>query len=175
MPCLSMAWGYPLVARGPLDRDHLHALRALIERYQPESFSEHLAWSSHGGAFLNDLLPLPYTSATLNSVCTHIDQVQTLLGRRMLLENPATYVEFAESSYSETDFINAILQRTGCGLLLDINNVYVSCVNHGRDAASYLRALPPDAIGEIHLAGFSREQDSLGAPLLIDSHGSAVD
>jgi uncharacterized protein (UPF0276 family) len=125
--------------------------------------------------FLNDLLPVPYDRRTLQRVCEHIDRVQARLRRRMLLENPATYVEFATSTMSETQFLGEVLYRTGCGLLLDVNNVHVSCVNHGRDARRDIDALPLDAVGEIHLAGFAREQDAAGAPLLIDSHGSQVD
>lgn len=158
----------------PPDEAHLDRLAALLGRYQPESFSEHLAWSSHGGRYFNDLLPLPYDAATLARVGEHIDRVQERLGRRLLLENPSTYVEFAASTMSETEFISELVRRTGCGLLLDVNNAYVSCTNHGRDASAYLRELPLAAVGEIHLAGFARELDSLGAPLLIDSHGAPV-
>ena len=161
-------------ADAPLDCGHLDALAALLDRYQPQSFSEHLAWSTHGDAFLNDLLPLPYTAATLQRVCEHIDQVQSHLKRRMLLENPATYVEFTESTMDEAEFINEIVRRTGCGLLLDVNNVYVCSVNHQRDAQAYIRSLPLAQVGEIHLAGFARQQDGNGDPLLIDSHGSPV-
>ena len=161
-------------ATGELDLRHLQRLKQLIDRYQPTWFSEHLAWSSHFDTFLNDLLPLPYTEASLQTVCDHIDQVQNTLQRTMLLENPATYVEFSNSSMSETDFINQILQRTGCGLLLDVNNVYVSCTNHHRDPYAYLAELKHEHVGEIHLAGYAEEHDSLGAPLLIDSHGAPV-
>jgi uncharacterized protein (UPF0276 family) len=174
---------YPLSIHGvglsiggetPLDVAHLDKLAVLIERYAPQSFSEHLAWSSHGEVFLNDLLPVPYDLRTLQRVCDHIDQVQTHLKRRMLLENPATYVEFAASTMAETDFIGEVLRRTGCGLLLDVNNVYVSSINHNRDPYSTIRALPLSAVGEIHLAGFTRELDGNGDPLLIDSHGAPV-
>ncbi|MCJ7555814.1 MAG: DUF692 domain-containing protein [Gammaproteobacteria bacterium] len=174
---------YPLSIHGvglsiggdtPLDARHLARLACLLNRYQPESFSEHLAWASHGEVFLNDLLPLPYIEQKLERVCMHIDQVQTHLKRTMLLENPATYVEFADSTMDETVFISEVIHRSGCGLLLDINNIYVSCVNHNRDPYAYIRALPLEAVGEIHLAGFAREQDANGDLLLIDSHGSAV-
>ena len=174
---------YPLSVHGvalsigadaPLDLEHLKALKQLLNRYQPLSFSEHLAWSTHGDIFLNDLLPLPYTQSTLQRVCAHIDQVQTHLQRRMLLENPSTYVEFSDSEMDEADFITEVVRRTGCGLLLDVNNIHVSCVNHGHDPRAYLRALPLDQVGEIHLAGFAEQADSLGAPLLIDSHGAPV-
>lgn len=166
--------GLSIGSESALDGTHLDRLAALLARYQPQSFSEHLAWSSHGGAFLDDLLPLPYDRATLARVCDHIDQVQTRLGRRMLLENPATYVEFARSTMTEADFITEVVRRTGCGLLLDVNNAYVSAINHGRDAAAYVDALPLHAVGEIHLAGFAVDRDALGAPLLIDSHGAPV-
>ena len=142
----------------------------MLDRYQPALFSEHLAWSSHGGVFWNDLLPVPYDQATLNRVRAPLDQVQDTLGRRILLENPATYVEFAGSTLGEAEFMSAILARTGCGLLLDVNNAYVFCTNHGRDVLAYLAMLPLDQVGEIHLAGFHREIDSAGDPLLIDDH-----
>lgn len=157
-----------------LNQQHLQALRKLLDRYAPQSFSEHLAWSSHNDVFINDLLPLPYTQHTLQRVCDHIDQTQNFLQRSMLLENPSTYVEFATSTMSETDFISAVIQRTGCGLLLDVNNVYVSCVNHGLDPHTYIRALPHHAIGEIHLAGHTETSDDLGAALLIDSHATPI-
>ena len=161
-------------ADAALDIDHLNALKLLLDRYQPQSFSEHLAWSTHGDAFLNDLLPLPYTGATLQRVCEHIDQVQSHLKRRMLLENPATYVEFAQSSMDEPGFITEVVRRTGCGLLLDVNNVYVSSVNHQRDPQATIRALPLQHVGEIHLAGFKEQVDGAGDRLLIDSHGTPV-
>lgn len=157
----------------PLDGDHLNRLRSLCDRYQPESFSEHLAWASHGGAYFNDLLPLPYTAQTLDTVCDHVDQVQHVLGRRMLLENPATYVLFAESDIAETEFLAQVVKRTGCGLLLDVNNVFVSATNHGFDARAYLADFPLDHVGEIHLAGHETEELPSG-PLLIDSHGREV-
>lgn len=159
---------------GPLDREHLARLRRLIDRFAPASFSEHLAWSSHGPAYFNDLLPLAYDTPTLLRVCAHIDETQAFLRRRMLLENPSTYVAFAHSTYDEVDFITEIARRTGCGLLLDVNNVAVSAANHGRDPFAYLDAFPVAAVGEIHLAGYAVESDSLGAPLLIDAHGSPV-
>ncbi len=157
----------------PLDRDHLARLRRLCERYEPESFSEHLAWSSHGGTFLDDLLPLPYTEATLAAVARHVDEAQSFLGRRLLLENPATYVRFAQSTIPETAFLAELAKRSGCGLLLDINNVYVSARNHGFDAATYLAEFPLCRVEEIHLAGHFATQDEDGA-MLIDAHGSPV-
>jgi uncharacterized protein (UPF0276 family) len=167
--------GLSIGADQPLDEAHLDRLAGLIERYQPASFSEHLAWSTHGETFLNDLLPLAYDEASLARVCRHIDRVQTRLKRPMLLENPATYVEFESSSLDEAEFIAEVIQRTGCGLLLDLNNAYVSCINHNRDVRAYLAALPLHAAGEIHLAGFAEDSDAAGARLLIDHHGSPVD
>ncbi len=166
--------GLSIGGESPLDEAHLDRLAALLQRYEPQSFSEHLAWSSHGDVFLNDLLPVPYHRETLTRVCDHIDRVQEKLKRRMLLENPATYVEFAASTMAETDFITEVIQHTGCGLLLDVNNVHVSCVNHGRDPYAYIDAVPLAATGEIHLAGFARDTDEAGDELLIDSHGSPV-
>jgi len=167
--------GLSIGAEGPLDEAHLDRLAALIKRYQPVSFSEHLAWSSHGEVFLNDLLPVPYDRATLDRVCEHVDRVQARLQRQMLLENPSTYLEFDASTMDEAAFLTEVIRRTGCGLLLDLNNVHVSCVNHGRDALAFIDNLPLDTVGEIHLAGFAIDRDAAGAPLLIDSHGSPVD
>jgi uncharacterized protein (UPF0276 family) len=174
---------YPLSLHGvglsigsprPLDADHLTRLAALVERYEPGLFSEHLAWSSHDEGFLNDLLPLPYTEETLATVCEHVDQTQAALGRRMLLENPSTYVLFAESTIAETDFLAEIARRTGCGLLLDVNNVIVSATNHGFDPLAYLDAFPLAQVGEIHLAGYAESEDDAGRLLLIDAHNSPV-
>ena len=167
--------GLSIGGEGPLDREHLARLATLIERYQPQSFSEHLAWSSHGPVFLNDLLPLAYDASTLERVCEHVDQVQSTLKRPMLLENPSTYLQFQRSTLDETDFISEIVRRTGCGLLLDVNNVYVSCINHQRDPLAYIDALPLHTVGEIHLAGFAEDTDSLGDRLLIDDHGAPID
>ncbi|OJT28477.1 DUF692 domain-containing protein [Pseudomonas sp. FSL L8-0168] len=167
--------GLSIGGEGPLDREHLARLATLIERYQPQSFSEHLAWSNHGPVFLNDLLPLAYDASTLERVCEHVDQVQSMLKRPMLLENPSTYLQFQRSTLDETDFISEIVRRTGCGLLLDVNNVYVSCINHQRDPLAYIDALPLHAVGEIHLAGFAEDTDSLGDRLLIDDHGAPID
>jgi uncharacterized protein len=123
--------GLSLGGEDPLDRSHLDRLKRLLERFEPAWFSEHLAWSSHGGRWFNDLLPLPYTAGTLARVCRHIDQAQSHLGRRLLLENPSTYVQFDASTMDETAFLCEVVRRTGCGLLLDVNNAYVSAVNHG--------------------------------------------
>ena len=165
--------GLSIGGNAGLDAAHLDRVRRLCDRYEPESFSEHLAWSSHGAEYLNDLLPLPYTEETLALVCTHVDQVQSTLGRRMLLENPATYLRFAQSTIPETEFLAEIARRTGCGLLLDVNNVFVSCTNHGSDPRQWLAAFPLHLAGEIHLGGHDAE-DLPSGPLLIDSHGAPV-
>jgi uncharacterized protein len=157
-----------------LDVTHLTRFRDLVARYEPMLVSEHLAWSSHGGTFFNDLLPLPYTKDTLDKVCEHIDQVQEAIRRPLLLENPSTYVAFASSTMSETDFIRAVSQRTGCGLLLDVNNVFVSAINHGFSASAYLAGFPLERVGEIHLAGHSEQRDDENELLLIDSHDRAI-
>ena len=175
---------YPLSLHGvglsigsdqPLDRDHLQRLKKLIERYQPGLFSEHLAWSTHDTAFFNDLLPVPYTHETLARVTDHIDEVQETIGRQMLLENPSTYLAFSESIYSEIDFIAEIARRTGCGLLLDVNNVYVASTNQQWDPVRYIDEYPISKVQEIHLAGYTREADDKGRPLLIDTHDRPVD
>lgn len=166
--------GLSIGAAGPLDRHHLARLRELIDRYQPGLFSEHLAWSTHGRSFLADLLPVPYTVETLGCVVRHIDQVQESLGRQMLLENPATYVAFATSTYAEGDFIAEVVRRTGCALLLDLNNVHVACTNQQWDARRYLDTYPLAHVREIHLAGHSCIEDDAGQPLLIDSHDGPI-
>jgi uncharacterized protein len=166
--------GLSIGSPGPLDQAHLERLAAVARRFEPALVSEHLAWSTHEGAFLNDLLPLPYTNETLARVCEHVDEAQNALRRPILLENPSTYVVFAESDWAETDFLSEVARRAGCGLLLDINNVYVSAVNHGFGADRYLADFPLSAVGEIHLAGFAEDADDAGLPLLIDAHDSPV-
>lgn len=166
--------GLSIGGDGALDIDHLTHLRKLCDAINPASFSEHLAWSTHDGSFLNDLLPLPYTAATLARVCDHIDQVQMTLGRKMLLENPSTYLAFAQTTMDEVDFLSEIVARTGCGLLLDVNNVYISAVNQQTDPMAYLRAFPMQAVGEIHLGGHEEDIADYGDRLLIDSHGRDV-
>jgi uncharacterized protein (UPF0276 family) len=166
--------GLSIGGEAPLDGAHLQRLKQLLERYQAEAFSEHLAWSSHGGHFYNDLLPVAYTHQSLQRVCEHIDQVQNVLARPMMLENPSTYLQWAYNDMDECSFLCEVLQRTGCGLLLDVTNWYVSCTNHGRDPWLDLQALPLDRVGEIHLAGFAEEVDAAGDRLLIDHHGAAV-
>lgn len=166
--------GLSIGSMQPLDQDHLARLKTLCDRYEPESFSEHLAWSSHDTVFLNDLLPLPYTHDTLNHVADHIDQVQNTLKRQMLLENPATYITFTQSTLEEVDFLAELVARTGCGLLLDVNNVFVATTNHRLDPRAYLDRFPLNHVREIHLSGHSETKDDHGAPLLIDSHDTPV-
>ena len=166
--------GLSIGSEQALDRSHLSRLKTLLDWLEPAVFSEHLAWSSHGVNFFNDLLPLPYTRATLEQVVNHIDEVQNTLQRPMLLENPSTYLDFSTHEMGEAEFISEIIRRSGCGLLLDINNVYVSATNQGFSANGFLDALPVEAIGQIHLAGHSADQDEAGNCLLIDSHNQPV-
>jgi len=166
--------GLSIGADAELDKEHLVALKRVCDRYEPGLVSEHLAWSTHDGVYLNDLLPVPYSSETLARVCEHIEQVQDVLGRRMLLENPSTYIKFESSEMSELEFLRAIVSRTGCGLLLDVNNVHVSATNHAYDATAYLDAFPYEHVGEIHLGGHAEDEGDDGEPLLIDDHASAV-
>lgn len=166
--------GLSIGSDGPLDADHLQRLKTVVKRYQPETVSEHLAWSSHGGMFFNDLLPLPYTPETVDRVSAHIDEIQDSLGRRMLLENPSTYVVFESSTMTETAFLEEVVQRTGCGLLLDVNNVYVSATNHDYPALAYIADFPMQHVGEIHLGGHAPDRDEDGRDLLIDAHDRAV-
>jgi uncharacterized protein len=154
-----------------LDRVHLGRFKALIERVEPMLVSEHLAWSAIGGVYLNDLLPLPYTEESLDLFCRHVDEVQEEIGRRLLIENPASYLRYYHSSIPEEDFLTEVVRRTGCGILCDVNNIYVSARNFGFDPIAYLDALPNEAIGEIHLAGHHTAEN---VNILIDDHGSRV-
>ena len=166
--------GLSIGGEGPLDSDHLTRLKHLCDWLNPASFSEHLAWSSHDSAFLNDLLPLPYNAASLARVASHISQVQDTLGRQMLLENPSSYLAFEASDMSETDFLRDLAARTGCGLLLDVNNVFVSATNLGSSPQAYIEDFPLENVHEIHLGGHDEDEDDAGQPLLIDSHGREV-
>lgn len=157
-----------------LDEAHLARVRSLIERVQPGLVSEHLSWSVVGGRYLADLLPLPMTEEALDIVCRHVDRTQALLQRQILIENPSSYLLYRHSTVPEWEFIAAVAQRTGCGILCDVNNIYVSARNHGWDASTYLAALPPAAIGEIHLAGHTVRTLDCGVTLRIDDHGSPV-
>ena len=166
--------GLSIGAARPLDKVHLARLKALVERYKPASFSEHLAWSTHDEGFLNDLLPLPYTEETLARVAGHVDEVQQALGRKMLLENPSTYVLFEDSTIDEIDFLWRVSERTGCGLKSYVNNVMVSSVNPRLDPFAYIDRFPAEKVGEIHLAGYDEATDRAGDRLLIAAHGRPV-
>lgn len=166
--------GLSIGAEHDLNAEHLARLKSVVERYEPAMVSEHLAWSTHDSHYFNDLLPLPYTNEVLARVVEHIDHVQTALGRQILMENPSTYVAFAESEMPEIDFISEMRRRSGCGLLLDVNNVHVSAINQKYDARTYLDAFPLDHVGEIHLGGHAEDQDDLGDILLIDAHDREV-
>jgi len=166
--------GLSIGGKAPLDKTHLGRLAHLLDWLAPASFSEHLAWSTHEGMFYNDLLPLPYTNDTLQIVCDHIDEVQNRLGLQLLLENPSSYLSFTQSTWQETDFLREVTRRTGCGLLLDVNNVFISAQNLGFTPQSYIDNFPLSQVGEIHLGGHDAEEDAQGVPLLIDSHGCEV-
>ncbi|MBO9479210.1 DUF692 domain-containing protein [Shimia sp. R11_0] len=166
--------GLSIGGEGALDADHLARLKHLVDWLNPTVFSEHLAWSTHEGAFLNDLLPLPYTQDTLKRVADHIDLLQETLGRQMMLENPSSYLAFDESTWSEPDFLREVSNRTGCGLLLDVNNVFVSATNLNYDPKQYIADYPLEKVGEIHLGGHDEDEDDHGKPLLIDSHGAPI-
>ena len=154
-----------------LDRRHLSRFKALIERVEPMLVSEHLAWSAIGGAYLNDLLPLPYTETSLDLFCRHVEEAQEGLGRQLLIENPSSYLRYRHSPIPEVEFIAAVARRTGCGILCDVNNIYVSAWNFGFDPVAYLETLPIEVVGEIHLAGHHAVED---VDVLIDDHGSRV-
>jgi uncharacterized protein (UPF0276 family) len=162
--------GLSLGSTDPLDRTHLAKLARLADRIEPAMISEHLSWGALAGRHYNDLLPLPYTEEALTLVCERIGQAQEALGRALLVENVSTYYAFAESSIPEAEFVAAVAQRAGCGLLLDINNIYVNSINHGLDAHRYLATIPVAAVAQFHLAGFDRR-----GPMLIDTHGAPVD
>jgi uncharacterized protein (UPF0276 family) len=165
--------GLSLGSADGLDTRHLARLAALVERLEPILVSEHLSWSVTGGAYLNHLLPLPYTAETLDLLCRHVDRAQAILGRCILVENPASYLRFRASTIPEPELLGELARRTGCGLLCDVSNVHVTCRNLGTDARGYLAALPAGAVGEIHLAGHA-ENDADGRIVLIDDHGARV-
>ncbi len=166
--------GLSIGAAQPLDQDHLKRLKQVSKRYEPGLFSEHLAWSTHKTSYYPDLLPVPYNQQSFDQVCDHIDQVQEAMECQMLLENPSTYVAFETSTMDETEFISGVLKRTGCGLLLDVNNVYISANNQAYDPRAYIDALPMENVGEIHLAGHATDADENGEVLLIDTHDRQV-
>jgi uncharacterized protein (UPF0276 family) len=163
--------GLSLGSTDPLDRGHLAKLKGLVQRYEPALVSDHLCWSSVGGMHTHDLLPLPYTAEVVRHLAGRIRQVQDYLGRRILVENASSYVEFAASELSEWDFVRAVAEEADCGLLLDVNNLYVNAVNHGFDPRDYLAAVPAERVGEIHLAGYDVDPR---ARCLVDTHGKPV-
>lgn len=165
--------GLSIGSAGGMTPGHLARLKKVADRYEPFVVSEHLAWSTHEGVFLNDLLPLPCTEPTLALVIRHVEEVQSVLGRSILIENPSTYLRFEAEEMSETDFLRALAQRSGCGLLLDLNNVVVSAVNRGFDPLAYLEAFPVEHVGEVHLAGHAVLGD-IEASLLVDTHDRPV-
>lgn len=165
--------GLSLGSVDPLDNWHLNRLRRLVDRFQPMLVSEHLCWGSIDGSWFNDLLPLPYTEEALRHMIARVGQVQDYLGRRILIENVSSYLEFRDSTLTEWDFLRELAQRSGCGILLDVNNVYVSSRNHGFDPHQYISALPVEWVLEMHLAGHSVNRCD-GFNLLIDTHGAAV-
>jgi uncharacterized protein (UPF0276 family) len=166
--------GLSLGSADALDPAHLARLRETVTRFQPALVSEHLCWGALGGMHSNDLLPLPFTEEAVALMVSRIGQVQDVLGRGILVENVSTYLRFDGGDYTEWDFVAEVVRRSGCGLLCDVNNIFVNSVNHGFDPHAYLRALPRAAVKEIHLAGFTRK-DELPVPLLIDSHSRRVD
>ncbi len=166
--------GLSLGSAEGIDLAHLERIRKVAERVEPGLMSEHIAWNVVGGTYLADLLPLPMTEEALDVVCRHVDQTQCYLRRRILVENPSTYVAFGNSIIPEWEFMAAVAKRTGCGILCDVNNICVSAHNHRWDASAYIAALPPDAVGEIHLAGHSIRTFADGSTLRIDDHGSRV-
>lgn len=161
--------GMSLGSADPLDENHVARLRALVRRFEPWLVSEHLCWSSVGGRHANDLLPLPYTAEALAHVAARIGELQERLGREILVENVSTYVRLPQSAMPEWEFVNEAVRRSGCRLLLDVNNVWVNSANHGFDPYEWLRAIDPASVAQIHLAGFERAQD-----LLVDTHGALV-
>src|SRR5215472_15672842 len=166
--------GLSLGSAEGLDQAHLDRIWQVAERTEPDLMSEHMAWSVGGGTYLADLLPLPMTEEALAVVCRHVDQVQSTIGRRILVENPSTYMQFRHSTMPEWEFMAAVAARTGCGILCDVNNIFVSAHNHGWDALAYLAGLPAAAVGEIHLAGHSLRPMPDGSTLRIDDHASCV-
>jgi uncharacterized protein (UPF0276 family) len=157
-----------------LDRAHLARLRALVDELDPFLVSGHLAWSTYDGVYLNDLLPIPYDDDALRVVAANVHEVQDALRRCYVVENPASYVGFSTSTRAETDFLAELVSRTGCKLLCDVSNVYLSAANLGYDPYEYVNGLPRDAVAELHLGGFTREIDDAGAPVLIDTHAAAI-
>jgi uncharacterized protein (UPF0276 family) len=165
--------GLSLGSADPLDREHLRRLKRLVDRFEPALVSEHVSWGSVNGVHFNDLLPLPYTKEALQHLARRVDELQNWLGRQVLLENVSSYLEFNCSEMTEPEFLAQLVRTSGCALLLDVNNVYVSARNHGFDALAFVDALPAAAIREIHLAGHSVNRYA-GREILIDTHSTHV-
>lgn len=165
--------GLSLGGEAPLDADHLKRLKRLVDRFQPAAISEHVAWSSHDGNYFADLLPVPMNAASQQRLIDAIDQVQSVLGRQILIENPSSYLDLPQSNLGEVEFLVDVARRSGCGLLIDVNNVFVSSHNLEADSQSYLDAVPSELVGEIHLAGHDHIEVE-GRAVLIDSHGREV-
>jgi uncharacterized protein (UPF0276 family) len=165
--------GLSLGSADGLDKEHLKKLKNIVDRFKPGLVSEHISWSNIGGTTLNDLLPLPYTKESLRCLVDNIKHMQDFLGQKILVENPSSYLEYDDSDMTEWEFINNTIEQSGCGLLLDVNNIYVSCKNHEWDVNKYIENIPYSAVGEIHLAGFE-EKKIEGKSILIDTHGDKV-
>ena len=166
--------GLSLGSVEPVDMEHLQQLKTLVERLSPALVSDHVSWSASGNAHMNDLLPLPYNEESLETISRNIMQVQDYLGRQILVENPSTYLQFTGSDRSEVAFLNAIVERTGCGLLLDINNIYVQAHNNGLDPHAYIDNVDAEAVQELHLAGHTEQHFEHDKSLLIDTHNAPV-
>jgi uncharacterized protein len=167
--------GLSLGSADGLDATHLDRVIGVARRIEPGLVSEHLSWSISEGHYLGDLLPLPLTEEALDVVCNNVDRFQQALRRRILIENPSSYLQYRHSTIPEAEFLSTVAQRTGCGILCDVNNIFVNAINHGWDAQAYLDALPPRDVKELHLAGHAVRSLSNGAVILIDDHGSQVD
>lgn len=166
--------GLSLGSAERLDRNHLERIRRTVERIEPALVSEHLSWSIVAGEYLADLLPLPMTEESLDVVCRHVYELQAYLRRRILIENVSSYLRYRHSTVPEWEFLRAVADRTACGILCDINNIYIGSCNHGWDASAYLAALPPTAIGELHLAGHTVRELDRGRTVRIDDHSARV-
>jgi uncharacterized protein (UPF0276 family) len=167
--------GLSLGSADGLDAAHLDRITRVVQRIEPGLVSEHLSWSISESQYLGDLLPLPLTEEALGVVCNNVDRFQQALRRRILIENPSSYLQYRHSTIPETEFLSTVAQRTSCGILCDVNNIFVNAANHGWDALAYLDALPPGGVKELHLAGHTVKSLSDGAVILVDDHGSQVD
>lgn len=167
------AVGLSLGSSDPVNETHLHWFKELIDLYDPFIISDHASWSASGNAHLNDLLPLPYTQESLDALARNVDRAQDVFGRTMTIENPSTYVNFADNEMTEYDFMNRLSDMTGCGILLDINNIFVQAHNHGFDPIEYIDNITPGRVREMHLAGHIEDTEN-GQTILIDTHNQPV-